>query len=328
MKKAILFATFLFSCVHVGTLMGLADGGEFVRGASADKNVLQDWQDTKRNRTVPVKLYLPTSGSAPYPVVIFSHGLGGSREAAGYLGDCWSQHGYLCVFVQHPGSDKSVWESARGAGRQAILSTLKPAANAEQAVNRAEDIKFVLNELERRNQNDPLLKGKLKLSEIALSGHSFGAGTTLSVAGQIYGQRGALAKDERIKAAIYLCPPVAKGDPEQSYHGINIPGLLLTGTLDDSPINDTKAADRRIPFDHIKGPQQYFVNIIGADHATFGGRAFRAQTDKDEKFHEIIEKVSTEFLDSTLKGDSTARNWLDSKGITSYLGDAARFERK
>jgi len=38
---------------------------------------LQDWKDAKRNRTVPVKLYLPPTQSGPAPVFIFSHGLGG-----------------------------------------------------------------------------------------------------------------------------------------------------------------------------------------------------------------------------------------------------------
>ena len=39
-----------------------------------------DWHDTKRDRAVPAKLYSPKAASGPRPIVIFAHGLGGSRE--------------------------------------------------------------------------------------------------------------------------------------------------------------------------------------------------------------------------------------------------------
>ncbi len=98
------------------------------------KNVVyEDWHDSERNRDIPIKIYLPTTGTAPFPVVIFSHGLGGSREAATYLGSYWSQHGYLCIFVQHAGSDTGVWIGARGQGREAILQNMKAAANGQNS---------------------------------------------------------------------------------------------------------------------------------------------------------------------------------------------------
>jgi predicted dienelactone hydrolase len=303
-----------------------AEGGERSAGI-----VYQDWQDAQRGRQLPIKIYLPKSGSAPYPVVIFSHGLGGSREAAVYLGDYWSQHGYLGVFVQHPGSDTGVWQQGGVQGREAILQRMKAAANGKNLVDRAQDIKFVLDELQRRNQNDPVLKNQLDLGKIALAGHSFGAGTTLAIAGQKFGSAGKNLDiaDKRVKAAIYLCPPVmGKAAPEETYGNIQIPGLLVTGTEDISPINDTKAEDRRIPFDGMKSPHQYLVNFVGADHATFGGRAFRAAKEGDERFHDMTDKVTTEFLDATLKGDASAWHWLDSPEVTAYLGKAAVFERK
>src|SRR5262249_49478975 len=161
--------------------------------------------------------------------------------------------------------------------------------------------KFTIDELERRNQSDPLLKGKANLDEIAVSGHSFGAGTSLAIAGERFGPTLATLEDKRVKSAIYLCPPImgGKAAPDQVYASIQIPGLLLTGTEDTSPINDTKAEERRIPFDGIKAPHQYLVNFVGADHATFGGRSFRKPKDTDEGFHRMIEEVTREFLDAT-----------------------------
>ena len=44
-----------------------------------------DWTDTQRDRPVPVRLYLPERGG-PVPLMLFSHGLGGSRLGYSYLG--------------------------------------------------------------------------------------------------------------------------------------------------------------------------------------------------------------------------------------------------
>ena len=59
--------------------------------------------DARRDRRVPVRLYLPASTAAA-PVVLFSHGLGGSREGNAFMGRHWAARGYVAVFLQHPGA--------------------------------------------------------------------------------------------------------------------------------------------------------------------------------------------------------------------------------
>jgi predicted dienelactone hydrolase len=299
-------------------------------GSNLAKVVLQDWTDAGRERDIPVKIYLPKSGSAPYPVVIFSHGLGGSRDAAEYLGEAWAEHGYVGIFIQHHGSDSAVWQSSLASGKEALMSSMKAAANAKNLIARVDDVKFTLDELEKRSKTDPALKGQLDLSKIALAGHSFGAGTALAIAGQNFGEGKMNGLDSRIKAAIYLCPPVGSGksDPDRSYGNIKIPGMLLTGTQDVSPIGNTTAEERRIPFDAMKAPHQYLINFFGADHAVFGGRSFRLTKHGDENFHRMIIEVTTKFLNSHLKGDASATHWLDSSEAKDYLGKTATLERK
>ena len=41
-------------------------------------------------------------------MVLFSHGLGGSRNGYKYLRTCWTGRGYATIFLQHPGSDESL----------------------------------------------------------------------------------------------------------------------------------------------------------------------------------------------------------------------------
>ena len=44
--------------------------------------------DKQRKRTIPVRAYLPATNS-PAPEILFSHGLGGSREGSTFLGKHW-----------------------------------------------------------------------------------------------------------------------------------------------------------------------------------------------------------------------------------------------
>ena len=55
-------------------------------------------------RTVPLRVQVPP-GKGPFPVVLFSHGLGGTNRGLEYLEQHWARRGYLTAFMQHPGSD-------------------------------------------------------------------------------------------------------------------------------------------------------------------------------------------------------------------------------
>ena len=83
--------------------------------------------DAKRDRDIPVKVYLPAS-KTPAPVVLFSHGLGGTRSGSRFLGEHWAARGYVAVFLQHPGSDDSVW-------RDKPLTDRMPAMNSAASLD-------------------------------------------------------------------------------------------------------------------------------------------------------------------------------------------------
>ena len=67
-----------------------AEAAKLVPEASLYTSQAFDWRDNARTRNVPVRLYLPTSSAAgvagSVPLVVFSHGLGGSRDGYKYLG--------------------------------------------------------------------------------------------------------------------------------------------------------------------------------------------------------------------------------------------------
>ncbi len=309
--------------------------------------LLADWVDAGRDgRKVPVKVYYP-GGSDACPIVIFSHGLGGSREGYEFIGRFWASHGYVSVHVQHAGSDDAVWRGVPP--REVVVAMRKATMDPQVVANRPRDVTFAIDMLEtlHKDAKSPLHQ-RLDLARLGMAGHSFGSWTTLAVGGLSAGPLGQTWQDKRIKAMIPMSSPAVKNPAQQAaaYGKINIPALHMTGTLDDSPIGDTGAKDRRIPFDHSPGPRQsgadcYLINFDGGDHMIFSGAKRNRLADrlkgnesgadgaKDETFHKLIRQTSLAFLDAYLRQNREAKKWLQNdEGMKSALGKHATLEMK
>lgn len=286
-----------------------------------------EWVDASRDRKVPVKIYAPRSGSGPFPVILFSHGLGGSREGYEYLGQCWASHGYVSVHLQHEGSDDGVWKDAKLGQRMSAMK--RAAAQPHNAINRVQDVSFALDQLTQLNATNAAWHGKLDLSRVGVAGHSFGAYTTLASAGANYSALAAGRADARIKAAIPMSAPVPanKSRLDAAYAGVKIPCLHMTGTEDNSPIGDTKAEERRMPFDHCRNADQFLITFTGGDHAIFGGRERKLGGAKDAEFQRLICESSLAFWDAYLRDDAQAKEWLTVK-FKDALGKEGVFEVK
>lgn len=293
---------------------------------------LDTWHDPARRRDVPVKVYAPTDDGSR-PIVIFSHGLGGSREGYRYLAEHWASQGYVVVMLQHPGSDDAVWRTVPPRDRMVALR--KAAVEPGNLINRPLDVRFAIDTLTALNHRDGRLKDRLDLDRIGVAGHSFGAYTTLAVAGQSFPTRlGEVGlADPRVKAAIAMSAPVP-GDPSRyaaSYRNITMPVLHMTGTHDDSAIGDTPAAKRRVPFDHHPGGpgrEQYLIILDGGDHMVFSGRRPRGDLASDGAHHALILAATTLFWDATLRGDADARNALHAGQLQRLADDIATVEVK
>ncbi len=301
-------------------------------GAFASTMRDETWEDPIRSRSIPVRLYMPTRDT-PAPVVIFSHGLGGSREAAPYLGAHWASHGFLAVFIQHPGSDRSVWAGQPiGTARQALAAAVNPQA----AVARFRDLPFVIDEIERRSKAGQI---KVDTSRIAMAGHSFGSHSVLAAAGRAYPTpMGVISfKDQRVRAAIALSPApppagVAGVELHALYAPIDVPMLHITGTKDGDPLrNNTDPALRLVPFREISGPGQLLVIFEEADHMVFAGRDGQRQTTEPGWYPAVqkdVQTVSTLFLKAYLEGNAQALAALSGGGASIGLRHPARVESK
>lgn len=287
-------------------------------------SLIMDVTDVTRERTLPVRVYLPES-SKPAPVVLFSHGLGGSRDNNPYLGNHWAKRGYVVVFVQHPGSDECVWKNTPLTGRMAAM---KKAASLENHLARARDIPAVIDALTKWNgEEGHPLKGRLDLEHLGMSGHSFGAGTTQAVSGQTAARGRVAFVEPRIDASVMMSPsPPALGDPAAAFASIKIPCLLMTGTQDDSPIGNNTPEDRLKVFPHLQQAAAWQVVFDKATHMAFGERELTGKTHRDPRYHRAILALTTAFWDAELKRDTTARTWLKGKGPAAVLVPEDRWE--
>ncbi len=279
------------------------------------------------SRQVPVRVYLPATHESA-PVVLFSHGLGGSKENNPYLGEHWAARGYVAVFLQHAGSDERVWKDVPVAGRMAAM---RRAASARNLMLRVKDVGAVLDRLEAWNR-DPrhTLHGRLDLSHVGMSGHSFGAVTTQAVSGQTspFGLLG--GADSRIRAAVAFSPSAPRaGDPAEAFGKVGVPWMLMTGTKDVSPIGGMDVPSRLAVFPALPPGHKYELVLDGAEHSAFGERALAGdKAPRNPNHHRAILALTSAFWDAYLKGDSAAQAWLDSDGARAVLEPADRWQRK
>lgn len=281
------------------------------------------------SRQIPLRVYLPAKPGAPAPVVLFSHGLGGSRAGSAYLGQHWSARGYVAVFLQHPGSDEAVWQDVPQAER---MDAMREAASPSNFMKRAADVGAALDALAEwsASSSGHRLSAALDLARVGMSGHSFGALTTQAVSGQRAPLVGDRFVDPRIRAAIAMSPSQPRGgSAEDAFGEVKIPWLLMTGTLDTAPIGDATVASRLAVFPALPPGSKYELVLDRAEHSAFTDRALRGDRQpRNPNHHRAVLALSTAFWDAYLRSDAAARAWLDGEGARSVLEAKDRWQRK
>jgi len=159
------------------------------------------WRDDVRHRTIAAKIYAPVwrgvSSPQPSPVIVFSHGLGNSKEGYSYLGEHWASHGYISIHPDHPGADAEVtkhglWHLYRAGFDRGFWTTVP------------EDDRFVIDQVVKGNLPEAL-RGRVDTTRIGIAGHSIGAYAALAIGGMkvvFPGGPTESFRDERVRAAI------------------------------------------------------------------------------------------------------------------------------
>jgi len=322
---------FILSCAFCGSVSAAGEKYDPLAVVAENKpqTVPLNVADASRSRDIPLLAYLPKD-TAPAPLVLFSHGLGGSNAGCAYLGEHWARRGYAAVFIQHPGSDTSVWKGKALAGRK---EALEEAASMKNFILRIKDVPAVLDALEKWNKTSGHdLCGRLDTGRIGMSGHSFGALTTQAVSGQSYRLGGQNFTDPRIGAAVMFSPssPRRGGvSAEKSFGGVKIPWLLMTGTKDVAAIGNTDLESRLAVFPALPPGNKYEIVLFEAEHLAFSDRAIAGSSSKrNPNHHRVILGLSTAFWDAYLRGDTAAKAWLDGTGPQTVIEKNDRWQKK
>lgn len=287
------------------------------------------WHDESRRRELPWRLRLP-DGTEHLPLVLHSHGLGGSREGGAAWGQAWAASGIAVLHLQHPGSDRGVFTRRSAGGPEpgapaGAGGALARAATPQQLMERVADVRFMLDQIERRaGEGGPWRR--LRGDAIGMSGHSFGAHTALALAGQRHRVplRGLPAGGEaRIRAFIAFSPASPRAaSVHEAFGAIRRPTLLMTGSDDGDPFGSYATGEPRAAvYDGLpsaaQGGRRALLWLEGADHRSFGGggdprpdargpaRALQA------RHQALIERISADWWRAHLLGDADAARALE-----------------
>ena len=230
----------------------------------------------------------------PVPLVVFSHGIGGSRMGYSYLGRYWASQGYASLHLQHVGSDRNLWmgnpfalvsaAARRGAG------PARPSPACRTCASRSTSC------------SPGRWPGASTPRRIVAAGHSYGANTTLLAAGAQVERQGRTLdfRDPRIKAAIILSAPPFYGetDPAKILANVTVPTLHVTATDDIIRIPGyySGADDRVAVFDATGSPRKALAVFAGGSHSMFTDRSGTGGVALNPQVKEATRALSLAFL--------------------------------
>ena len=291
---------------------------------ASEKSTVEDqtWRDAVRQRDIPVRVRWPVqqaragAGEA-LPVLLFSHGLGGTREGGAHWGEAWAQAGFVVIHLQHHGSDL---EAARGSGSAFTdASALRRAGNARQLIARLRDVSFALDELGRRKAERDGSWAAVRTEQVGLSGHSFGAHTTLGMAGQRYPGFDGIA-EPRLAAFMAFSPSLPATGASGAFERITRPTFCLTGTRDGDVVGNGATSQQRMGvFQALPAGKKSQLVLQDADHMTFAGQTGRAveiiareavTRELQASHHAAVAAITTDWWRTHLLGDDAARERL------------------
>lgn len=227
-------------------------------------------------RVIDTVVLYPTSGertdAAPFPLVVFSHGLGGTPENSQALLERWVTDGFVVAAPRFPLSRPNAPAGPDGGDVQ----------------NQTGDVSFVIDRMIAESADvDSVFAGLVDGERIGVSGHSNGGITTIGVTLHT------CCADERIDAAMEFAgtaSPFAGGEYDWQ---LAPPYLIVHGT-EDALVSYANAVTL---YNDIAGPKGV-LTLDGGGH----GAMFAAG---DEWFNEVVD-VTTDFWRAQLRDDTAA----------------------
>ena len=258
------------------------------------------------------------------PVIVFSHGASGSKEAYEPLATYWAAHGYVVIQPTHGDSLKLL-------GIRGILNKNKMWQHWN---TRPLDIRLILDRFDEIEKKIPALSGRMDRQRIAMGGHSFGAHTTMAVGGLEFDVpfSGKVQYDDPRPKCLLMISPQGPGTiiTEQSYKTITRPAMIITGSNDTS-IEKKPVSWRLKVFECIAPGDKYQVFIDGAYHG-FGGIAgkvrYRSSGPAKPEQVDQVKTAALAFFDAYIRQLPEARAFLESDQLERATDNTVHLKRK
>ncbi|PZF90830.1 alpha/beta hydrolase family protein [Micromonospora endophytica] len=232
------------------------------------------------DRPLPVTVWYPAAGRAggapttsadaaagKFPVVMFSHGLGGRPADYAELLTRWAAAGLVVAAPTFPHTS--------GPGEPNVLDVL----------NQPADVSYALTQLLALDADaDDPLRGRLATDRVAAAGHSAGGVTTIGLFTS--------GRDERLAAGIVFAG-TALG-VGTAFAGAAAPQLFVHGEADEV----VQYATGKAVYDKVPWPKA-MLSLPNGDH----GRALL----RDGPALRVVADTTIEFLRWTLYGDAAAK---------------------
>jgi dienelactone hydrolase len=289
-------------------------------------------QDEKQNKPLQLRVTFPKPAGS-YPVIVFSHGASGSKDGYQPLITYWTSHGYVCIQPTH-GDSLSLLSAEERQRFQSLNDYVNSSAALQHWQSRPEDIRFVLDSLDKIEAEIPNLKGKLDKTRIGMGGHSFGAHTTQMIGGltlknPVTAQRTSYT-DLRPSALLMISPQGTGGGVDKdSWNAIDRPAMVVTGTNDTSRTGQPYTWRMEV-YDNLPPGDKYLAFVEGAQHS-FGGIAgvrYPGSGAENQDHVYYVKSASLAFWDTHLKSDKAAADFLASDKLKEVTRGAAYLRRK
>src|SRR5262245_55021306 len=307
--------------------------------------------DEARNKDLHVKVRAPVpkgkdGAEEKFPLLVFSHGLGGSKDAFPDLLTHLAEWGYVVVSPSH--ADSIALRRAQGERPMREDYSDLRLMTPEAREGRVNDIKFIVGAADVLEAKVPALKtasgkGRINREKVAVGGHSAGAYTTQLIAGMkvrsLKNAQGETFGDPRVKAVVVISGQGVNGAgiKADAWEKIAIPMLVITGSRDTTSIGNETPKSRRDPFEHSRGtekggPPAYLLWIEGATHGSYAGKATANQLGEKPDDVDMITRCTGSavqaFLDRYVRGEQAGETYLKGEGIKTLGGGKATLEKK
>jgi predicted dienelactone hydrolase len=222
-------------------------------------------RDAERGKDVLFSVDYPTRPGT-YPLILFSHGFGATRQTYVGLAAHWASQGYVVIRAAHADSGRLQLSNVQQAWKDQTPADWR---------NRVRDVTAIIDGLDRIEETYPELKGKIDRTKIGVSGHSYGAFTAMLIGGARTYPGATSYADPRVKAVVAMSPQGASetfGLTTESWTEVRTPTLFMTGTMDRGMAEDETPEWRRQAFELAPAGDKWLVVFEGATHGSFTGR--------------------------------------------------------